>query len=168
MCWPHRVGVMVCYLAFLLLFVHFKFTWHTDLFRWSIFPHTCHGRQLCCSQPSLPHLYVELPLKGVPKTPAWYVSYATLMRPKSCWNNCTYTLACSRKWSTINLSILDGLGGGLTFAAFPDDSRRPDQRWDISASVYKIKQKRYLYNTNYTACKQIISFVLLSVACKII
>ena len=25
--------------------------------------------------------YVELPLKGVSKTPAWYVSYAMLMRP---------------------------------------------------------------------------------------
>ena len=38
------------------------------------------------------------------------------------------TLACSRKCSTISLSILDGLGGGLKFVAFPEDSLRPDQR----------------------------------------
>ena len=41
------------------------------------------GEQFCCSQPSLPHVWhVKLPLKGVLNTPAWYVSYAMLMRPK--------------------------------------------------------------------------------------
>ena len=53
---------------------------------------------------------------------------------------CTNTFACSRKWSTISLSTLDGLGGGLTFVAFPDESLRPDHRCEISASAYTDKK----------------------------
>ena len=74
----NRVGVSVT-VVFLL---YLKILWHSGLFWRSTFPHACRGRTAVLFPTQLTTLFccVELPLKGVSKTPAWY---SMLAMP--CW-----------------------------------------------------------------------------------
>lgn len=49
---------------------------------------------------------------------------------------CINICVCFRKWFIISLFILDGLGGGLIFVVFLDESFRFDYRCEILVFVY--------------------------------
>ena len=80
MCWPHWVGVSVCHLAFIVVF---NYVTHRSLNVIHLPTRLPWENSFAVPNPALQHVWhVKLPVKGVLNTPACYVSYAMLMRPK--------------------------------------------------------------------------------------